>query len=131
LNIKTKTSATKGCVKVFPLIAAGLLSACFALQAQDVKINEVTTAVPLLRISPDARSAALGETSLATSADAASGMLNAAKSVFAQDQSAFMLDYAPWLREITSGNYLLSFAGYGKLDDRQAVTGSLRYFSSG
>lgn len=132
LNIKTKTSATKGCVKVFPLIAAGLLSAGFALHAQDnAKVNEVTTAVPLLRISPDARAAALGETSLATSADAASGMLNAAKSVFAEDQSAFMLDYAPWLREITSGNYLFSFAGYRKLDDRQAVNGSLRYFSSG
>ena len=33
-------------------------------------INAVTTAVPFLRISPDARSGAMGETGVATSPDA-------------------------------------------------------------
>lgn len=103
-----------------------------ASQAQDnPNVHEVTTAAPLLRISPDARSAALGEAGLATTADAASAMVNGAKAVFSEAQTAIMLNYSPWLRDISSDAYLLSLSGYQKLDDRQAITASLRYFTSG
>lgn len=110
---------------------AALLFAGTAVYAQENDNNVIASAVPLLRINPDVRSAAMGENSVATSADAASGMFNTSKAVFAEKQTSLVLNYAPWLRDITSGSYLLSAAGYHKLDDRQAITGSLRYFNSG
>jgi len=113
------------------LIFAGLISATSTLYAQENNNNVVASSVPLLRINPDVRSAAMGETSVATSPDAASGMFNTSKSVFSDKKTSLTLNYAPWLRDITSGSYLLSAAGFHKLDDRQAITGSLRYFNSG
>jgi hypothetical protein len=39
--------------------------------------------------------------------------------------------YTPWLKNIVNDVYLASVAGYYKLDDLQAISGSLRYFSLG
>src|SRR5690606_15247018 len=103
------------------LIFAGLISATSTLYAQENNNNVVASSVPLLRINPDVRSAAMGETSVATSPDAASGMFNTSKSVFSDKKTSLTLNYAPWLRDITSGSYLLSAAGFHKLDDRQAI----------
>ena len=47
-------------------------------------INVVTTAVPFLRISPDARSGGMGDVGIATSADANSNFWNLAKIPFSQ-----------------------------------------------
>ena len=45
-------------------------------------INVVTTAVPFLRISPDARSGGMGDLSLATTPDASSSYFNLGKVPF-------------------------------------------------
>ncbi len=58
----------------FKLIAAFILLLTITvseLNAQD-RINVVTTAVPFLRISPDARAGGMGDLALATNADASS-----------------------------------------------------------
>jgi hypothetical protein len=63
-------------------LTAGVLFFCLSLsvlKAQDATINVVTTAVPFLRISPDARSGGMGDIGIATSADAASGFWNMGK----------------------------------------------------
>jgi hypothetical protein len=39
--------------------------------------------------------------------------------------------YTPWLKKLVNDVYLASLAGYYKLDDQQAISGSLRYFSLG
>ncbi|HTE07882.1 MAG TPA: hypothetical protein VK628_03925, partial [Flavitalea sp.] len=56
-----------------------LLVSVFQTQAQSDPINVVTTAVPFLRISPDARAGGMGDLGLATSADANSGFYNLSK----------------------------------------------------
>ncbi len=96
------------------------------------KINIVTTAVPFLRISPDARSGGLGDAGVATSPDAFSQFYNVAKYAAAESPNAVGANYAPWLRKLGLNDvYLASLAGYHKLDDKQAISGSLKYFSLG
>jgi Type IX secretion system protein PorV len=100
--------------------------------AQSSKFNVVTTAVPFLRISPDIRSAGMGEAGIATSADASSSFLNLAKIPFATSKAAVGISYTPWLKDLgVSDVYIAALNGYYKLDDKQAITGSLRYFSLG
>ncbi|MBA2330865.1 MAG: type IX secretion system outer membrane channel protein PorV [Bacteroidota bacterium] len=115
----------------FKLIAAVTLSsASLAVHAQET-INVVTTAVPFLRISPDARAGAMGDVALATSPDAASSFFNLGKVPFNLSNAGINLTYTPWLKRLVNDVYLASMAGYYKLDDIQAISGSLRYFSLG
>ncbi len=99
--------------------------------AQD-SINIVSTAVPFLRISPDARAGGMGDLALATSPDANSPFWNLAKVPFAKKRTAIAVNYTPWLKDLGLNDvYLASLAGYHKLDDQSAVSTSLRYFSLG
>src|SRR6187431_1045578 len=98
--------------------------------AQD-PINVVTTAVPFLRISPDARSGGMGELGLATTPDANASFWNLAKVPYNTSNGGISLSYTPWLKDILSDVYLAAAAGYYKFDDQQAISGSLRYFSLG
>jgi Type IX secretion system protein PorV len=102
------------------------------VNAQSSKVNVVTSAVPFLRISPDIRSAGMGDAGIANSPDANSGFFNLAKTPFATSNSSLGVTYTPWLRDLGVNDvFLASAAGYYKLDDRQAVSASLRYFSLG
>ncbi|TVR80953.1 MAG: hypothetical protein EA409_07235 [Saprospirales bacterium] len=91
----------------------------------------VVSAVPYLRIAPDARSGAMGDAGIATSPDANSIHYNAAKLVFAEDQFSLSATYTPWLRGLVRDIYLAYLGGYYKIDDNQALGFSLRYFSLG
>src|SRR6476646_160210 len=75
-------------------------------------VNIVTTAVPFLRVSPDARTGGMGEAGIATLPDANSGFSNLAKIPFAQSRTQISATYTPWLRKITQDVYLASLAGY-------------------
>ncbi len=100
--------------------------------AQTTRINVVTSAVPFLRISPDARSGGMGDVGIATSPDANSAFWNLAKTPFASSNAGVTATYTPWLKDLGLNDvYLASLAGYYKLDDMQAISASLRYFSLG
>lgn len=110
-----------------------LISALVAKsQTNGSTINVVTTAVPFLRISPDARAGGMGDLGIATSPDANSQFYNVAKYAFADKPSGLGLTYTPWLKDLGLNDvYLASLAGYYQLDETQAISGSLRYFSLG
>ena len=111
-----------------------LVGSVFVVNAQSTanSINVVTTAVPFLRISPDARSGGMGDIGVATIPDANSSFWNQAKYPFAVSKSAIAVTYTPWLKGLDLNDvYLASLAGYSKLDDLQAISASLRYFSLG
>ena len=94
--------------------------------------NPIATAVPFLRITPDARTAALGEAGLATTADASSVAFNDSKVVFGDQKFTLGLSYVPWLRSLGVQDIGLTYAsGYYQLDEAQALTASLRYFTLG
>jgi len=112
----------------FAIITASFTSVC----AQTKPINITTTAVPFLRIGPDARAGGMGDVGIATSADANATFWNIAKLPFSQSKSAIGVSFTPWLRGLGVRDiYLTSIAGYHQLDDRQAITGGLKYFSLG
>ncbi|PHI21972.1 hypothetical protein CEQ90_01295 [Lewinellaceae bacterium SD302] len=95
-------------------------------------INTVVSAVPFLRITPDARGAAMGDAGLALSSDANAIHYNASRWAFAEEDFSMGATYTPWLQALGLNDvYLAYLAGYKKLDDVQAVGGSLRYFSLG
>lgn len=109
-------------------VGAILLCSVSSLKAQ---LNVVTTAVPFLRISPDARSGAMGDLGVATNPDASSSYFNLGKVPFNTSKAGMSLTYTPWLKKYVNDVYLASLAGYYKLNENEAVSGSLRYFSLG
>ncbi len=109
-----------------------LAGSATATQAQTNPINVVTSAVPFLRISPDARAGGMGDVGIATAADASSGFWNLAKTPFAKDKMSITASYTPWLSDLKLNDvYLASLAGYYQMDETQAISASLRYFSLG
>ena len=115
-------------------LTAGILLFCgisSTVKAQVEPINVVTTAVPFLRISPDARSGGMGDLGVATSPDASSGFWNVGKVVFNQKNAGVVATYTPWLKDLVNDVYLASLSGFYKFDDKQALHASVRYFSLG
>ncbi|MES2850953.1 MAG: type IX secretion system outer membrane channel protein PorV, partial [Bacteroidota bacterium] len=104
-----------------------------SVKAQEAnKINVVTSAVPFLRISPDARSGGMGDVGIATTPDASSSFWNLAKTPFNKNSGGAALTYTPWLKDLGLNDvYLVSGTGFFKLDDLQAISASLRFFSLG
>src|SRR5579875_2892240 len=95
------------------------------------KINVVTTAVPFLRIAPDARAGGMGDLGIATNPDASSSYFNLGKVPFNESKAGLNLTYTPWLKQLVNDVYLASAAGYYKMDENSAISANLRYFSLG
>ena len=97
-------------------------------------VNTIITAVPFLRIAPDARSAGMGDAGIAVSSDANALHFNASKLAFAEDNGGIAVTYTPWLRALNVNDvYLAYLSGFFKIgdEDLQAAGFSLRYFSLG
>lgn len=121
----------KNITKSFTLFVLMVVTISSSAQNQ---INVVTSAVPFLRISPDARSAGMGELSIATIGDANSSFANNGRTPFNVDKAGFSVNYTPWLRDLGVNDvFLASLSGYYKIDEdeQQAVSASLKYFSLG
>src|SRR3982750_258306 len=115
-------------LKVIALSA--MIMTSIGMTAQTNSINVVTTAVPFLRISPDARAGGMGDAGVATPADANAAFWNLAKTPFAKNPIGIGLTYTPWLKDLGLNDvYLLSAAGYFQLDDQQVISSTIRYFS--
>ncbi|MBK9737687.1 MAG: type IX secretion system outer membrane channel protein PorV [Saprospiraceae bacterium] len=94
--------------------------------------NTLLTAVPFLRIVPDARGGAMGDVGVALAPDANTMHYNASSLVFAEDNSGFSMTYTPWLRNLNLDDiFLLYVSGFYKLDANQAIGGGIRFFSLG
>ncbi|MDZ4715111.1 MAG: type IX secretion system outer membrane channel protein PorV [Cytophagales bacterium] len=102
-----------------------------SLIGQDTTNRVITTAVPFLGITPDARAAALGDAGVASSADANSAYWNSAKLVFIEKDYGFSASYTPWLGKIINDMYIFYLSGFYKIDRRQAVAFSMKYFDLG
>ncbi len=121
----------KAIIKLTGLVIL-LVSATSLVHAQGNSINVVTSAVPFLRISPDARSGGMGDVGIATTPDANAAFWNLAKTPFNTNKGGISVTYTPWLKDLGLNDvYLASLSGYYKLDEEQAISSSLRYFSLG
>ena len=104
-----------------------------SINAQDKRdmFNPVNTSVTSQSIAPDARAAGMGDVGAATDPDVVSQYWNPAKYPFTISRSGVALNYTPWLRQLVSDMDLAYLAGYYRIGDHSAVSGSLRYFSLG
>ncbi len=118
-------------IKMGSMIGLLFLAPATVSAQSETVTNPISTAAPLLRITADTRAAALGEAGIATTPDAAGVFHNAAKVIFAEEEGGLSLNHVSWLKEITSGFYMLSLSGYQKIDDKQAISGSIRYYNTG
>lgn len=118
-----------------PRIYAVLLCVSMALagHAQDKlsEFNPVDHAVISQTIAPDARAAGMGDVGVATDPDVNSQYWNPAKYPFCISRAGVSLNYTPWLRQLVNDIDLAYVAGYYRIGDYSAVSGSLRYFSLG
>jgi len=121
--------------KVFAFVGVFMFTAQL-IQAQvnyqeSARINTVTTAVPFLRINPDARAGGMGDVGLASPADANAVYSNPAKMAFIDKDFGFAVGFSPWLKALVNDIYLANLTGYYKVKKMQTVAISLRYFSLG
>lgn len=91
----------------------------------------ITTGVPFLLITPDARSAGMGELGVATSADVYSQQWNPAKYVFAERSQGLGVSYTPYLSKLVDDIFLANITYFTKNTERSAWGASLKYFSLG
>lgn len=91
----------------------------------------ITTGVPFLLITPDARAAGMGELGVATSADAYSQQWNPAKYAFSPSAKGLGLSYTPYLSKLVDDIFLGNLTYFKQIGDRGAWATSLKYFSLG
>ncbi|WP_016990613.1 type IX secretion system outer membrane channel protein PorV [Flavobacterium sp. ACAM 123] len=109
------------------LFTSSLLAVSFA-HAQD---RVITTAVPFLLVSADARAAGMADIGVATSADAFSQQWNPAKYAFATDKQGVSISYTPYLTDLANDISLGQLTYYNKISERSAFASSIRYFGFG
>ena len=118
--------------RILSLLVA--LIVAITVAAEDDKLNNfnpVEHAVISQTIAPDARAAGMGDVGAATDPDVNSQFWNPAKYPFCISRSGIALNYTPWLRQLVNDIDLAYVAGYYRIGDYSAVSGSLRYFSLG
>lgn len=91
----------------------------------------ITTGVPFLMISADARAAGMGDIGTASSPDAFSQQYNPAKYVFSKQQQGFSISYTPYMAKLATDISLAQLNYFNKFNDRSAVAASVRYFGMG
>ena len=106
-----------------------IIFSSFNLHSQDRRV--ITTAVPFLMISADARASGLGEQGVATTPDAFSQHWNPAKYVFIENKSGVGVSYTPYLSKLVSDVFLANLNYYNVINDRSSWSTSFKYFRLG
>ncbi len=73
----------------------------------------------------------MGDAGIALSPDANAGYWDMAKTPFATNTTSIGLTYTPWLEDIAKDVYMITLAGYHKIDEDAAFSGGIRYFNLG
>jgi hypothetical protein len=94
-------------------------------------LNTIQTTVPFITIAPDSRAGSMGDLGVATTPDVNSQHWNAAKYAFVEDRSGISISYTPWLRNIVNDINLAYLSAFYRLDTKQTISASLKYFSMG
>ena len=101
---------TEKTIKFSICVALGLASInSFAqtnLDGSSTQPNTITTAVPFMRISPDARSGAMGDVGIALSPDANAQFWNVSKLAMSEKEAGVSITYTPWLKDLVPDIFL-------------------------
>ncbi len=108
-----------------------LFTCFFAFTFSNAQENPITTGIPFLLVTADARAAGMGDNGVATSADTFSQQWNPAKYAFAIDKSGIAVSYTPYLTQLLNDIALAQLNYYNRINEKSAFAGSIRYFSLG
>ncbi|TDE17224.1 type IX secretion system outer membrane channel protein PorV [Dyadobacter psychrotolerans] len=101
-------------------------------QAQTVPTIRIPqSSVPFLTYVPDARSAGMGATGVASTPDANASYWNVSKLAFIEQDFGASVSYVPWLSNLVDDMWLGYASAYYKLPKGQAITASFGYFNDG
>ena len=127
-----KRMKVKAFVLMAVMVVVGVRSyAQNQILGQKLNPNVITTAVPFVSISPDARGGSMGDCGVASEADVYSMHYNPAKYSFLNQKMSIGLGYSPWLRNLVPDMNLAYLAFATKLNSESAIGATLRYFSCG
>lgn len=102
------------------------------VQTDGNRQSNIITAVPFLLITPQARAGAMGNAGVAVDGNENALAMNVATLAFLPEKSGgISLAYSPWLKTIAKDINISYLSGFYRLDDRNTLAGSLRYFSLG
>ncbi len=101
------------------------------LLGQSDSARVITTGVPFLAISPDARSAGMGDVGVAISPDANAVYWNPAKLAFLESDFGMSISFTPWLSTVVDDMSISYLSGYKKIADGQTLALEMRYFDLG
>lgn len=128
-------------MKRYFIVTNGILLLCNNLFSQAIgntgkyldgsAVNAITTAVPFLMISPDSKQGAMGDVGAATDPDVNSIFWNGSKLAFMENDFGVGATVTPWLRHLVPDINMYYLSGYGKVNSKQVIGASLRYFSLG
>lgn len=105
---------------------------CNLLAISAMAQRVITTAVPFLTITPDARSAALGDAGTALSGDQNAVYWNPARLTSVTKDIGGSVSVTPWLRGLGVNDvYLGNLSGYYKVNKQSAIGLGFTYFNLG
>jgi len=113
------------------ILSLMMISTAIHAQSQPKNYQVVTTAVPFLTLTPDSKSASMGDAGVASAPDANAMYWNTSKLAFIENKFGASFSYAPWLRDIVQDMGLMSANGYYKVSDKQTIGASVTYFDQG
>jgi hypothetical protein len=93
--------------------------------------NSIPTSVPFLTIAPDGRATGMGDVGVASAPDLHSQHWNVAKYAFLEEKGGIGMTYTSWVPKLLPDVILLYAAGAYRINDRNALSGSFRYFYPG
>jgi hypothetical protein len=118
-------------VKTVVFCSSLLLPVLAMSQTTANTIIKPNTEVPFLNLTPDSRSGAMGEAGVAITPDVNANYWNPSKLAFLENDDDISLSYSPWLRQLAP-DLSLSYLSYAhKVDERNSIGASLRYFNYG
>lgn len=121
-----------GFIAVCLLLLAQLVTGQTSVTGSDTsKFRPITTAVPFLTITPDARHAGMGDAGVATSPDANSAYWNPAKFVFIDKKYGGGISWTPWLGKITNDMWISYLSAFYKIKREELVAFGFKYFDLG
>jgi hypothetical protein len=133
INYNNQMNQLKTLFAIFSLAFSVISVNVFAQQSENLDnwLNTITTSVPFLIISPDAKAGGMGDVGVASTPDAMSMHWNPAKYAFVKNDVGFSVCYTPWLKSLVPDINLSYLTGYKRLDENQVLGFSLRYFTLG
>ncbi len=112
------------------LLLALSIIACIKINAQ-VESKVITTSLPFLLITSDARAGGMGDIGVATSSDAFALFHNPAKIAFNSNKLSIGGNYVPWLRNLTDDIFAGNLSIVNRFSENSAWGVDLKYFSLG